>query len=1002
MPYLGLDRQVRPILLRGLDQKEPRQSGIDGTLDALQNFIAVKGADGGYEFMPRPGVQALTPTTVDSGSIVAGWRLATLGNQLVLMTGTQCYRRAVDGWHLVNATAPIIGSVTTPVISNSTQAAAVDTAYINGFQVTAALVQTTGTNTSDVVVTVTDSLGNTVITQNVYTSTVYSVRVIPCGTLALVMWQTTGNALRAVKFDSATPATLGSVTPIALTCAAQQPYDAQLVAATGTVAVIYLSTATSTYHLLKVTVSSLVVSSDTDTTIGGSSSLALAVNDWSTANLAVMFTLGGVGLSVWKFNATTFAFVSSSVYDATITYSTNITGTSVAGAVTAICTTSPNGTNTPTPSGLPQSDLRIVKSTGSAVTNVMRSLCLSSRALPTNGTIYVLASYRGPGQGTAFLLDVNAAQLVGRTLPDIAATTLPVAQDQLPSLALGANANTWITAARKILAVVSTQFTGSFAGPAPATLGSMTGAVTVTFTNKDTSVGRGVELNGGIHFPGSLPRLYDGGTLTEEGFPIAPEQSDTVVTATGGGSMTPGATYTIRACYAWPDAAGNMHRSPPTIVAQQFTMGATDNQATYSIPTLRATNKKNVIVEIYRTQANGDGSSYTMVTSPLAPLLNDPTVDRVSFLDVMSDITALQGQPLYTDGGIIDNLSPPPCKVFAKHRGRMLAGGIDGDPQAVWFSKDVIPGFGYAFNDGLVSRLNATSEVITALGSMDAYGVACTPTTAWATGDQYPDDTGLGGVLGFQQYSDTTGSALTGLLVRTDQGIMTWGGTKGAWRLSRGLTWDYAGSQIEDDAATFTPAGFVAVPGQNQIRMFGTRGGVSTVFTYETIFGTWGRWQYVAQATAIVDALVWNGAVAYLCADGSVMTENTALYDDLGVPVAHLALIGTLTMAGIGGYKRVLGANFTGHVFGTGGFTLNALQIIDNVVQPNKATTFGASDTVIKAELDPGPNGKCTEWAVQISDSGNGPNTAFSLVAVTLLVGLKKGLNKLPPANRMT
>jgi hypothetical protein len=1002
---MPLQKQTIPVLLSSLAQKAPQQTGITGTLDVCQNMVALKGDQttgfqgraGGLEFWPRPGVSAVSKTA-DSGTITAGVRMATLGPSLLLQTGNALYRRAIDEWHQVSATMPIVGVKSTPIVSSSAAIGSCDSVYVNGYTVS---VYTTNPNfpNGSVGVLVTDSNGVTVVNTVLATGQVGSVRIVVSGTAAIVIFTSLTLLMKAWKFDSTAPGVIASVITVASTVFGR--IDLQTVGASGTVVISWLDTGTSTYKLALLTVSTMSVGTPVNTTIAGFSCFSFLTNDWSTNVIYVGYGGSGSGITLATFNGSTLAPVTTTVYDAATTYVLNIAGNRTGGTATIYATTSPDGTTAyPTGTFTNAFDFRIVVTSGSAVTTVLRGLSLASRVLSANGTLYALAKYSGPNQGSYFLLDLVEMVSVGRAAQDLGYTGQLTGPEVLPNLSLGATANNWQTSALKVIA--------DAAGGA-----AYIGAVAIAFTFLDVTVGRGVELDGGVHFPGSQPYLYDGQYIVEEGFPIGPEVSDAIIQSTGGGSeLTLLATYTIRFVFAWIDAAGNLHRSNPS-TPQSFTLAGTNNQAALSIPTLRNTLKQGVVIEIYSTLANGDDSTYFQILPFGVPLYNNPAVDRVSFTMTLPDTTIVGGEPLYTDGNVLENIASAPCKAFVAHKGRLLASGIDGDPQAVWFSKDVEPGFGVAFNDGLVSRLQSVSDPITSIISMDAFAVACTAGgTTWASSDQYPDDTGVGGVLTFQQYSSMVGCTNAGLMARTDDGVTMWGGAvvtaanvppKNIWQCSRGLVFQYLGAAVEQDAIGFSPVAVFAVPLQNQIRIVGTdANGISCALVYESIFGSWSTWRYTAQATALVDAIMWNGSAAYLCADGTVLLESATLIDDLGVPasVPHIITLSTLNFAQVGAYQRIYGANCTGRVLGAGGFTAQVDQSFDGTAIPRKTLPIGAGTTALNLDFDPANAGKCSSSIVTISDASNAANSAWTLAAMTYDVGIKPPRNRLPPVRR--
>lgn len=72
------------------------------------------------------------------------------------------------------------------------------------------------------------------------------------------------------------------------------------------------------------------------------------------------------------------------------------------------------------------------------------------------------------------------------------------------------------------------------------------------------------EIAGALHLTGGQLWEYDGSVVVEHGFHIWPEQLTVVGSAVAGG-LVPSVTYFWSWTYEWTDAAGNIHRSAPSI-----------------------------------------------------------------------------------------------------------------------------------------------------------------------------------------------------------------------------------------------------------------------------------------------------------------------------------------------------------------------------------------------------------------------------------------------------
>jgi hypothetical protein len=1005
----GLARQVVPVLLKGLDQLAPKQTGIMSGLDALLNMYAQAGDANGYEFVPRPGTTAIANPGGTGG--IVGKRLATLNGQLLMLSDTGMWRRAANNWWAiggVNANNGDFGMYSqkstsfkmTRIGAALGSATSCDSSYASGVLVDAI------SDGTEVLLTMSDSTGSLMATSgNVFNGLDFAgtqprIAVNPNGT-GIVAWYEPGSTSIKIKRFGTTGFDAAVTTVTSTASAAFNPiFDIQFIpgGGNGSVAILWNDSGTSNLTQCLVSISSLAVSATTAYAAKGANfaTKGYLANSFSTGVLFVAFISTATGLHVDQFDSTTLVAGTATVYDAAATAGASITGYR-SGTSTAAVYWTVKGT-------LPYDDA-IKVSFGGAASTALASRAIASRATlsPTGAAALFLTKYRGVGQETMFLTNANF-QDEARSLPDVAAadpSNALVGLLSLPNLMVGATASTYVSSA---LAATALQV-------GAAGLTSTTGAAELTFVRANAAIGAPVELNGVLHIPGALPMMYDGALVTEEGFPLAPEQSDAYVLA-GGGGLTASSTYTYRYIDEWTDAVGNLYQSAPNLSPQQAVLGAGQTKVTHALPSNQnGRNRFSVVRAIYRTPSNGDGSVYYRAGS-VATLLGA----RVAFVDTMSDATLIGQPPLYTNGSAgstVENLAPPPCMTMTVHRSRLLAGGLS-DQTAVWFSKNVTPGFGIGWSDAFVSHLGGSNETVTALGSMDSFAGAFTNTSTWTSSTDYPDDTGNGGVLQFTQASSVNGCASARLIARDDNGLICWqaktsftgGPGSGPWQFSRGSTWAWLGQGAQLDAAALTPTAFVAVPGLNQTRILG---GTATALVFESTFKTWATWTYLQGTPTIVDAIVWNGAVVYLCADGSCLLESTSLYSDSSVSVAHTLTLSPFDFAGVAGYQRIYVGQLTGRLLGTAGLSesmvVQVTQIIDGVAMAPKVRTLtpDANGLFAGVEFDPGPNGKCSSYQVTISNTAGGANDfrcAWTLAAVTMEVGIKPNVNRLSPANR--
>lgn len=157
----------------------------------------------------------------------------------------------------------------------------------------------------------------------------------------------------------------------------------------------------------------------------------------------------------------------------------------------------------------------------------------------------------------------------------------------------------------------------------------------------------GTVVNGS---PANFVATYKTVTLGLPPFAITPSLS-------GGGSGSNAYGYAFHYRYDLTDYQGTVFEDKSGVVFNQIFNITTPDLANVSIsfiPVLTNTSGTNydvtnVLVDIYRTQANG--ITYNLIGSI--------TNGTVSFTDSVSDNTAINGQELYTDGGILNYDQPP-------------------------------------------------------------------------------------------------------------------------------------------------------------------------------------------------------------------------------------------------------------------------------------------------------------------------------------------------------
>jgi hypothetical protein len=403
-----------------------------------------------------------------------------------------------------------------------------------------------------------------------------------------------------------------------------------------------------------------------------------------------------------------------------------------------------------------------------------------------------------------------------------------------------------------------------------------------------------VQLGRGLYLAGSLLQHYDGDRWAEADFHCAPDTaSGAIVTSqTTGGALTTTSTYGYKYVYEEIDGQGEIHPGAPSVEVNVTLTGA-NNKVTHTIPTYRLTSKKRVRIGVFRSVANATGTpsqiEFFRVSSvdPLAAgpngyVLNDPSLDTVTFVDAMSDAVAEDLEPLYTNGGILPN-SPP---AFA---GNALAGGKSRifatdptDPHLVVYSQQLRDDTAAELAADLTMRTDPYGGRVVGLCVMDDGVFAFCETAIYVTDGPGPDaDGGATSQNAFTPWALVTsdvGCKAPGSICQTPNGIV-FQSQKGIKLLGRDRQVVDIGSDVYAYNAQ-TVARATLLPDRHAV-VFLTSSGSTLYWDY--LRGQWSRFTNHEG----IDAVIVGGTYCYLRNDGRVFAETPGVYadDNLHIPM---------------------------------------------------------------------------------------------------------------------
>lgn len=511
---------------------------------------------------------------------------------------------------------------------------------------------------------------------------------------------------------------------------------------------------------------------------------------------------------------------------------------------------------------------------------------------------------------------------------------------------------------------------------------------------------------------GGILQGYDGVSVTELGFHLFPEN---VVATPGGadGSLSIG-TYQYMVEFEWTDNNGQIYRSAPSV---PISVNVTANQhVVLSGPTLRLTAKVSprtaASIVIYRTQANG--TNFYRVTSTLAPLLNDTTVDSWSFTDLLSDGSAASNEINYTTGNILANIAPPANSIITTYNNRVFLAGMS-DKLLIWYSQSIVDNSNSntipaQFCQELTLNIDPRGSDITGLAPLNANLIIFKNNQIFEIIGNGPDATGKNNDYGDAQLvTSDVGCINANSIVIMPQGLM-FQSTKGIYILDQSMNTSYIGAQIEAyNSYTITSSILNAL--DNQV-IFTTTQGIALVYDYYV--KQWSTWtNHFA-----MDAIIYNNRFAFVKSNGQVYVQNRNKFTDGSTPYYLNFTLPNLSFAGLQGFQRV----YKCYILGTykGQHTLNVNVAYDfndtytqtAVIKPSTnvntwgsdiswgdSTYWGGSYQIYEFRVDFNIQ-KCTSIRLNISDNQSSSyNEGYSISSIVFEVGVLPGGNRLPTSN---
>jgi hypothetical protein len=976
----------------GIDSKQDEKSLPPTKLLTLENGIFTKrGA-----IRKRHGYTALGP------SLSAGKALATLGDELIAMDGEKLYSRSVASAEWVERgdyTSVVTGQET--VVKTRSEQLSADAATVGGMTVYAWEDSRGGVRLSLV-----DAETGAIRRHDVALAGASLPRVVAVGGwIHVYHLNDTAGEFRVLRISPADPATAsGAAIAVATDLhATQRIYDVATSGPRVLLAYRFQSGASHGIRLRYITQAGAVVSGEYTNTFDTTwRAIAVAVNE-DTGEIALSVSRG----SAWS---VTFQIFDASLAPATADWNIAETDAQVrvaagweageisAGVRRAWCWWETSAAST---------DNHIVGSrpltTGGTLGDAvaLRHSCLASRAFSAPGGPYVHVVRTATLQTTHFLARYDG-RVVAKLLPGIAGGRPPTA----------------------VLAQVDGHASGLYSWPAiyRERLESVEGSpvygdksikrVTIDFDHAQAY--RGVQSGDALYLTGGYLHEYDGAQVVEAGFHLFPE-GITAASSSDSGSLVAGKAYSYRCYWEWTNARGEREQSSTAAIISH-TVGGGHNTLTLTVPTLAHTSKADVVLAVYRTEADpGDDAPFYRVSSldPAAVgangyIKNNTGADTIAFIDKLADATIITRELDYQNTGELDNISAESASVIAAGKDRVFLAGFE-NPSEIRASKLRYYGTPVAFNDALGIEVDEAGGPVTGLAVMRDLLIVFKRSRIFALQGEGPDNLGAGSWFPPQQVAADVGCVNQRSIVYIPGGLM-FQSEKGIYLLSEGLQTQYIGAAVEAyNGQSVTAA--TLLPDTNAVR-FLTSSGMTLHFDY--LFGEWSTFT----AHEGIDAVLWKGRYVYARSDGEVRVEDPALFTDVGVTYRLRLVTAWIKLVGLQGFQRirralVLGEHRSAHKLRCeAGFDYEAnllpVATFDSSETMN-LTTWGSGATWGSDALWGGegsrvyqfrsrlPRQKCQAIRFSFEDlPSENPGESYEITELALEVGLKKGAYKLP------
>jgi hypothetical protein len=594
------------------------------------------------------------------------------------------------------------------------------------------------------------------------------------------------------------------------------------------------------------------------------------------------------------------------------------------------------------------------------------SACIASKPFMIGSDVRVVVAYDSSTQATFFLIDPTTTSVLSKFFYGDAGGRIPYS---LPSVVLNAT-DTYTLAVAKRLTNNGTSLRQGIS------------AIFLLMNNLDRNW-KTASLDESTIIVGSVLSTFDGDVAKEHGFLLSPQISNI---ATSGGGTLPAGTYQVYTVYEYTDRLGQRYQSAPSNSLSIALNGAqglifTADALNFSNDP-RYSSTSGVSIVLYMTQANK--------TTPYrgAALATNPGVVAYTFGPI--DSVNSSAEILYTFGGALPNAPTINCSLVGRFKNRVFLGGCD-DKNQLFYSKERVSGEPVNFSNDLSVSLPAISGGVTAYQQMDDRFIIFKKDKIFAMAGDGPDDTGANNSFSIpSEIVSPVGCSYPKSVVVFPGGLL-FKSEKGIWALDRALNVSYVGGEVEVyNSAKVTSS--VLLEQANIVR-FTLDSGVR--LTYDYLVGQWS----VDSGITAVTALNWDGSYTWLKADGGVYKEDPSVYTDNGAAISLTIETAWIKLMDLQGFQRIKRAILLGSYFTAHTVTVSVAYNYGAYERDYVYTPAAVNPEQFEIHL---AKQKCEsiKFKIVVTFAGS-PGRGCNISGLTLLAGMKRGVNKLPVSQKV-